>query len=528
MRLANDFAGMIESLRIPIPLIVLLASITVGFAAEKEIPPAFGPHVKLSATDFSGIKSFTGRDKIVGTYYFYWYESYSGSHILDGDGSDALTTHPPTLEDFSYKSVRWHKSQLADMEAAGIDVALMVFWGSPAEHATHTTLHWSFAGLPPLVQAREELLREGRKPPLIGLFYDTSTLQHNHWNYHADLTTDFGRRFFYATVRDFYSCIPPKHWAMIDNKPILLMYAAAFAKKWDQSFIEFTKAEFAKEFGGRVPWIAPQDSWSVKGDNTCAWGGALAFRNPGIGEIGPGYDHSAVPGRTPLVREREGGKFYEEGWLKFLRRPSNFVMIETWNEFHEGTDIAESKEYGRQYIELTRKYSDLFKSGWKPPRPQGKFTEAKSVSIKLAGKNVESGLQQIECEDGVTETTTEAGRAARKVKPFRNSSRYLYFVVDDSFKGADVMDATLEVDYFDATAGKMYAEFDGKDATAAFNGAYSRSENQVPLVGDKSWKTARFELRAARFINSQNNGADFRLVGESSRLVIGRAQILRH
>ena len=45
-------------------------------------------------------------------------------------------------------------------------------------------------------------------------------------------------------------------------------------------------------------------------------------------------------------------------------------MIETWDEFHEGTDIAESKEYGRQYIELTRKYSDLFKSGRKPSWPR--------------------------------------------------------------------------------------------------------------------------------------------------------------
>src|ERR1043165_1829560 len=245
------------------------------------------------AKDFAESKSFAARDRIVGTYFFYWYDIYSKEHIVDDDGTDALTTHPPTLEDFSYKSVRWHKKQLADMEAAGIDVALMVFWGSPAEQDVKAVLHWSFAGLKPLVKAREDLLREGRKPPRIGLFYDTSTLQWNHWGYHADLTTAYGKRFFYASVRDFFSCIPPKHWAMMDGKPIVLLYAAAFAKKWDQSFIDYTKAEFAKEFGGRVPWMAPQDSWHVKGDNTCAWGGALAFKNPGIGEIGPGYDHSA-------------------------------------------------------------------------------------------------------------------------------------------------------------------------------------------------------------------------------------------
>jgi len=61
--------------------------------------------------------------------------------------------------------------------------------------------------------------------------------------------------------------------------------------------------------------------------------------------------------------DRRKGKFYEENWEKFLRSPSNFVMIETWNELHEGTEICETQEYGRQFIELTRKYVDQFKHG---------------------------------------------------------------------------------------------------------------------------------------------------------------------
>jgi hypothetical protein len=494
-------------------------------AAEREIPPAFGPHVNLSAKDFAGVTSFTRKDKLVGTYYFYWYDSYSKGHLIDGDGTDALTTHPPTLEDFSYKSVRWHKQQLADMEAAGIDVALMVYWGSPAEHATNTVLHWSFAGLPPLVQAREELLRAGKNPPRLGLFYDTSTLQHNHWHYHADLTTDFGKRFFAGTVRDFFSCVPPKHWAMIDGKPIVLLYAAAYAKKWDQSFIEFTKTEFAKDFGGRVPWLAPQDSWNVKGDNTCAWGGALAYRNPGIGELGPGYDHSAVPGRTRLVREREGGKFYEESWLKFLRRPTNFVMIETWNEFHEGTDIAESKEYGRQYIDLTRKYADLFKRGWKAPRPQGAFNQAREVSTSARDATAARGLTLLAAEDGQTTLQTIQGRPGWFGKPFqRGAGIYIYFAADESFKPDGVMNATVELEYFDAARGQLSVDFDGSDANAPLNGAYSGSR-KISLAGDQRWKTASFKLEAARFLNSQNAGADFRVVAEAPEFGLGQVTL---
>lgn len=503
----------------------LLVSAATG--AERQIPPAFGPHINLKPEAFAGSKSFTAQDRIVGTYFFYWYDSETKSHIVNSDGTDALTTHPPTLEDFTYKSARWFKRELADMESAGIDVALMVFWGAPSEHDARTDLHWSFAGLKPLVEARTQLVAEGKSPPRIGLFYDTSTLQHNRWNYHADLTTDYGRRWFYASVRDFFSCLPPEHWAMIDGKPIVLMYAAAFAKKWDQSVIDYTKAEFPKDFGGRVPWIAPQDSWRVKGDDTCVWGGALAFKNPGVGEIGPGYDHSAVPGRTPLVREREGGKFYEESWQKFLRRPTRFVMIETWNEFHEGTDIAESKEFGRQYIELTRKYSDRFKQGWKPPPPEGRFTHARSVSITAATAQDDHGLTLLVAEDGKTAKQDANGRTGWLARPFKTgSSAYIYFRVDDSFKMDEAMNATATLEYFDAAPGRLGIEFDGCDTNAPFNGAYSSSE-KIKLTGDGRWKSASFKLERARFCNSQNASADFRVVAETGRFVLARVELAR-
>lgn len=480
-----------------------------------------------SAKDFADSQSFTSQDRIVGTYYFYWYDIYSQAHILDGDGTDALTTHPPSLDDFSYKSVRWHKQQLADMIAAGIDVVLPVFWGAPAEHEQNANLHWSYAGLKPLVQAREELLGAGRHPPRIGLFYDTSTLQHNEWRQHIDLTTAYGRQWFYATIRDFFSMIPPKHWAMIDGKPIVLLYSAAFAKKHDQSSIDHVREQFPKDFGGRAPWLAREVSWQVKTDSTVAWGGALGLKNPGVASLGPGYDHSAVPGRAPLLVARRGGKFYEENWLKFLRRPSNFVMVETWNEFHEGTDICESREYGRQYIELTRKYAELFKRGWRPAWPKGTYTAARAVSAVLGTQNQEAGLRQVENDDGATEPATVAGRDCRTLKAGLAQNRYFYFVVDDSFKWTATMNVVLEIEYYDADEGDFAAEFDGSDASAPFAGAYTRSAETVKLAGSKVWKTAQLHLRGARFLNSQNRNADFRLVANGPALFVRQVTLRR-
>lgn len=342
------------------------------------LPPAYGGRLHPSADELACARSFAAAERIVGTYYFYWYDDETKLHLLNSDGTDALTTHPPALAGFSQKSVAWHEQQLRDMAAAGIDFLLPVFWGAPSEHEPDAHFNWSYTGLPPLVEAREKLLAEGLIPPAIGLFYDTSTLENNTWRYHADLTTDYGREWFYSTVRDFFSMIPARHWATMEGQPIVFLYSAAFARKHDQSVIDFTKEQFAREFSGRTPYVVPEVSWNVVADNQYAWGGALGLKQPSVSSLGPGYDHSAVLGRTPLVVDRRGGDFYEEQWRQLLQQPSNIVMLETWNEFHEGTDIAESQEYGRQYLELTRKYVDQFK---RADRPQSTGTSpARSTS----------------------------------------------------------------------------------------------------------------------------------------------------
>ena len=253
----------------------------------------------------------------------------------------------------------------------------------------------------------------------------------------------------------------------------------------------------------------------------------MGLRNPGIGELGPGYDDSAVYGRKPLVANREGGKFYERNWLAFLRRPSNFVMVETWSEFHEGTDICESKEYGRQYIELTRKYADLFKRGWHPPWPKGNYTGARTVSAVLGRQNQEAGLRLVECEDGRTEPVAVAGSEARVCKPAPGKFCYCYFSADDSFKWAGAMDATVEVEYFDAAPGALLLEFDGSDLASPFQGAYSRCAETVELKGNQTWRTTRFKLRGARLLHGQNGGADFRLVVQSPNLPVRKVVLRR-
>jgi hypothetical protein len=339
---------------------------TLGWGTElpQKPPGAFFP---LQADDHRNAASFTSGQPIVGTTYFYWYDIDTDSHIVDGDGTDALTTHPADMSGISYKRASWHKTQLQDMTTAGIDFLLPVFWGVPGKYEG-----WSFTGLPPLVEAHNQLQKEGLDPPRIGLFYDTSILRHNGFekggaDYHVDLATDFGKQWFYTAIRDFFSLIPPAKWARVDGRPVVFIYASAFARGQDEKQFHYVQERLKADFGTGL-FIVKSSGWKGQTDATYSWGaavnGPLIYQH--VAALGPGYDHSAVPGRTPLVVERRDGQTYIERWLKILALPAEtrpwMVHVETWDEWHEGTDIADSREYGRSYIVLTRLFADMWRA----------------------------------------------------------------------------------------------------------------------------------------------------------------------
>lgn len=368
-----------------------IADTALGLPAVRQVYVwrAPGRFIAPRHTDFTGA-SFTSDDDLLFTYYFYWYDIYSGMHIWDNaeHTDDALQDHPGTLEDFSFKSVAWHKRELRDLIAAKIDVILPIYWGSAQEMAT-----WSVEGLEKLVQAEQELLAEGINPPKIGLFFDTSTLQYGEYvlrseNTPIDLNTTFGRAFFFKQIRDFFSLVPPTLWARIDGKPVVWLYAAGFTKNANQALMTYVNERFTEAFPAQPPFVVREVSWSMQTDRDYAWGAALnGAQINGVAGVGPGYNDSAVPGRTTPVRDREDGNFYRRNWEQVLGAGRNFVVVETWNELHEGTDICDSREYGRQYIEITAEYAAKFKQttkffGFEPQRWAGALQPTCSLSVQ--------------------------------------------------------------------------------------------------------------------------------------------------
>jgi Glycosyl hydrolase family 99 len=87
----------------------------------------------------------------------------------------------------------------------------------------------------------------------------------------------------------------------------------------------------------------------------------------------PGYDDTRLRGKERATLDREGGQFYRRFWdiaSPFVTANQPFLLITTFNEWHEGTELEPSREYGDFYINLT---SQLIakKRGQEPFRKKG-------------------------------------------------------------------------------------------------------------------------------------------------------------
>ncbi len=74
----------------------------------------------------------------------------------------------------------------------------------------------------------------------------------------------------------------------------------------------------------------------------------------------PGYDDTKI--RTPGINaERMDGSTYRILWKEAIAADPDWVLITSWNEWHEGSEIEPSYEYGNKYLTLTGTYAEHFK-----------------------------------------------------------------------------------------------------------------------------------------------------------------------
>lgn len=81
-----------------------------------------------------------------------------------------------------------------------------------------------------------------------------------------------------------------------------------------------------------------------------------------VATVMPGYNDLKTGRAQAFVREREGGQFYRETWQAAMDSGADWIVITSWNEWVEGSQIEPSISYGNLYLDLTRELATRFRA----------------------------------------------------------------------------------------------------------------------------------------------------------------------
>ncbi len=216
-----------------------------------------------------------------------------GQNVWNASGGTALADQPMNGAGpwFSGLRTQWHRQQLSDMRLAGIEVALI---------RTQPTDALLGRELDAFVEALKEMKAQGLDYPLVGVDATTG-------NPDLDL---------------IYAHVPPEFRAMQDvaglGTPGVLVYDLSLGSN-----------DAAKSLADGTPIARVYHSDTVA---------------------------TVSPGRTDRngVLSRHGGRTYDTSWQVALVSTPNQIVVESWNDFAHGTEIAASRQYGEQYVDATR------------------------------------------------------------------------------------------------------------------------------------------------------------------------------
>jgi len=185
-------------------------------------------------------------------------------------------------------------------------------------------------------------------------------------------------------------------WLRVDGKPVVFVYGRAVGElgliDWAEAVSRINKqyAAGAVVIGDRISRTAAAvfdgiHTYNTAGrlkdkspDDAQAWARetfpdwvrtADAFGRISTLTVIPGYDDTKI--RSPgLNVPRDGGRLYRTQWQEAIAADPHWVLITSWNEWHEGSEIEPSHEDGDQYLQITGEYTARFKAlGERTARP---------------------------------------------------------------------------------------------------------------------------------------------------------------
>lgn len=270
---------------------------------------------------------------------------------MSPDGLSHFVTHPMdgTGPWFSYDRLDWHRIQLSRMREAGIDAAAVVYRPSREGRLALTAMAAAIATMD----------AGGADAPAACLWLDAREL----------LQISDPRAALAGAIGEFMQCVPARYrlqtplsvengsgmadTVIIDGRGMTISFDLAVflrqrhAREFGRHLILLSVGTMGPGFDGLVP-VADGDGYAE--DRTGAISiGAIYAGTPGRGD-----------GEHPLLRRTI--ETYRASWRRAISSGVPSVLIDSWNDYANGTEIGPTVEYGLQYLDTTRANTLHYKS----------------------------------------------------------------------------------------------------------------------------------------------------------------------
>lgn len=374
--MANDSSRHIPPLAIVSCILIAEISglIAVQFSFGRD---PFNPN-ELQMQNFARLNATN--DRLVIAPYYYFYDNVTGEHVRVG-GENALTDIPfnngSGLDGFQGTNESWHAYEIEAMARAKIDVCLAFYSWNPSDmNHENACIDALAAGYGQLIASGEDL----SDLPKIALLLNTSGIFQDiiATSGQVDLTQYPYYLRFASAITAFYERIPSqyrfKYHDDSNNYLVWLDSNITWIKRVDDQLIvnitKYVKTIWPDAnllFFGDPVW-ADIGAFNLAGFSS--WGaaasGAIIPDRPGIkiATIGPGFNNTgalqAGYTNTLRIKAREGGAYYNASWQYAMEQQASWVLIESWNNLHDGSAISPTFKYQDLYVNLTRIHVTTF------------------------------------------------------------------------------------------------------------------------------------------------------------------------
>lgn len=175
-------------------------------------------------------------------------------------------------------------------------------------------------------------------------------------------------------------------WLKVAGKPVIFVYGRAVGQigleGWRSIITEVNKQyrggatfvgdrvseEAARIFDGIHTYNPTAKTAGMSADQIRQWAKenypqwvATAGRDIACITIIPGYDDHKLGRKEPRpITDRHEGETYRALWEEAIAAQTDWILITSWNEWHEGSEIEPSVENGNQALSITAEFAPKF------------------------------------------------------------------------------------------------------------------------------------------------------------------------